>query len=210
MAVETRNDEREIAEMVRDGNDERAVRIIFALLDLNQRDVEQRVKLLVDLGQRYVLLALAREDGRDLGQGETVNALIDERLAHSLSFQPRSSHHRTPDALTMTWCHEAIACLSTAIQQAATPPYTAVVTRAAASARIGAYQEALTDLQLAATLATTPLQQAEVYYWRGGILSEQQFAERALQEFSQAHRLCPDMQKYTNAEQEASARLRVR
>lgn len=209
MAIHTRNDESEIAEMVQDGNDEKVVRIIFALLDLKQRDTQQRVKLLTDLGQRYLLLALAREDGRDLSQSETVDTLLDERLARSLSFQAQSARYQPPDEKTATWCHEAIVCLTSAIQQSTAPHYVAVLTRAAASARIGKYQEALTDLEQALTIAATPVQRAEVYYRRGGVLSDQQRGEQALHAFSEAHRICPSVQKYAKAEREAVTRVQV-
>lgn len=82
----TNRSEQIISELVQENNDEQVVRLIFALLDLDQGKVQERVDLLTQLGERYVLLAMNR------------------------------SLHQDPDELVRSWYEEAIASYSYAIK----------------------------------------------------------------------------------------------
>ncbi len=83
----TSKSEEMIAQLIQEGNDEQLVRLIFALIDLDQGKIQERADLLTQLGERYVVLAASQ----------------------SLKSDQASE-------LTKSWCKEAIDSCSSAIK----------------------------------------------------------------------------------------------
>jgi hypothetical protein len=106
-------DENHIQALVTQGNDEQVVRLIYALLALAQEQVEARIDLLVQLGKRYLALALSREEGRFGVDSEEALRNFRQGSLILASATPR-------DPLALSWFKEAIDYFSAAINQA--PP----------------------------------------------------------------------------------------
>jgi len=103
--------EQVIQELIAEGNDERLVRLIDALLDLDADQIEARVCLQLHIGERYLILAIARE-----------NALVGKNLAEALVRMEKGMltfpKEVARDALALSWYVCAIDALTTAISQA--------------------------------------------------------------------------------------------
>lgn len=104
-------DEHYIQALVTQGNDEQVVRLVYALLALAQEQVESRVDLLVQLGKRYLDLAISREGGR-------FGADSEEALRKFHQGSLMLAFGAPCDPLALNWFKEAINCFSAAINQA--------------------------------------------------------------------------------------------
>jgi hypothetical protein len=114
-------DEQHIQALVAQGTDEQVVRLIYALLALGQEQVEPRVDLLVQLGKRYLALALSREKGRFGANSEEALQRFRQGSLALASSTPR-------DCLALSWYREALDCLSAALNQAPTTSDTSLAT----------------------------------------------------------------------------------
>ncbi len=104
-------DEQHIQALLSEGNDEQIVRLVCALLDLKHNQVMQRVEILLQLGERCLVLALSREVGL-VGQDiEEASTRLDAGL---LVFPPQTVR----DPLAIDGYHEAIGYIEAAIKQA--------------------------------------------------------------------------------------------
>ena len=107
----TTSDEQHIQALLSEGNDEQIVRLVCALLDLKYDQVMQRVEILLQLGERCLVLAISREVGL-VGQDiEEASTRLDAGL---LVFPPQTE--RNSEA--QDWYHEAIQYIEAAILQA--------------------------------------------------------------------------------------------
>jgi hypothetical protein len=109
----TPSHEQLLRELVAQGNDEQVVRLVDALLTLGQGQIELRVELLVQLGRRYLTLALAHETGK----AETDCEQTLQNLCRGAPMQLPAALHND---LARLWCREAHQCLTAALDQA--PP----------------------------------------------------------------------------------------
>ena len=191
-------DERDIEELIAQGNDPVATRLVYELLDLDQAQVQERVQHLFRLQEDQALVPL-----------------LERRCHQALSFLPvLSSLPLTPEEeeRAATWYQEAesvysrVIGLITASQQDASPQrfspqdsYAAYSSRAVAHAVRGALDLAQVDLTQALSFADSAHQQAEISYLRGLLLAQQGVFDSALVDFAYALDLVPTSQKYRDA-----------
>jgi tetratricopeptide (TPR) repeat protein len=194
-------DEQDITALIQEENDEQAVRLIYALLDLDQHQIQQRVPLLLALGNRYLALAMVQEDGPS--QDETVEALLSRRSQTALFFPPRAQAHDPDGRRVQNWCQEAASTFSAVIQQAVSPQdtRTAYRNRGLAHALLGRNTLALSDLSLALICSSSAGEQAEILYQRGIVLAQQGNLETAHADFFRAFELDPHHRTYQDAKE---------
>ena len=100
--------EKDIQFLVTDGNDEQIVRLIYALLALDQKQVLQRVELLQQLGERYLTLGITLERiaGQDIEKA--ITCLDTGSLVIPTQRDPRA----------LAWYNEAVRNIDAGIGQA--------------------------------------------------------------------------------------------
>lgn len=201
-------DERDIEELIAEGNDPVATRLVYELLDLDQAQVQGRVQHLFKLGDRYMALGLIQEDGQQ--EEQALAPLLERRCRLALSFLTSSPER---DEWAAAWYQEAESlysaaiCLITSSQQDASPrpfsskdSYVAYSSRAVARAvRGGLLELAQADLTQALSFAHSADQQAEISYLRGLLLAQQGSFDSALVDFAYALDLIPGSQKYRDS-----------
>jgi tetratricopeptide (TPR) repeat protein len=191
-------DEKYIQELIDEGHDPLAVRLVYELLNLSgQANTELRVQRLLELGDRYIALALLEEDGNQ--EDQQLGNLLERRTDYHLSFLPITlANARNGKALA--WYQEAASTFSAAIRQASQSRdiCTGYSHRAVARAAQGQQEDALEDLNqaLAMCSAITVLEQAELYYQRGLIKVALGDLPSACIDFASALDLAPDHKKY--------------
>jgi tetratricopeptide (TPR) repeat protein len=156
----------EITELMQEGNDERVVRLVYELLDLDPQQTQERVERLLALGKSYLCLSLCRLRGE---KAELVEAWLE---AGEGSEQGRHGIKRgeAQDELSITWCREAVDVLTAAAEQAVRPAdhAHALVYRALATYLLGESDEALSDLDQAQRLSPEGMQ-AFIAAWQQAI-----------------------------------------
>ncbi|GCE32030.1 hypothetical protein KDA_75140 [Dictyobacter alpinus] len=208
-------DEQDVKELIAQRNDPVTTRLVYELLDLDQSQVQQRIQHLSMLGDRYMVLALLREDGQQ--DEQTVVSLLERRYRRALSFLAPSSKR---DERARAWYQEAENVYSAAVRQSALSEqedspsrkdtYAAYSHLAVARAVRGKLDLALVDLTQALNYADSAHQQAEVSYLRGLLSAQQEAFDLALVDFAYALDLVPDSQMYREALDHTGARLRAR
>ena len=121
----TNRSEQIISELVQEHNDEQVVRVIFALLDLDQGKVQERVDLLTQLLQ-YPLTDRRNEENptrlpASPNTGHSNRTIPNRSSGFALGeryvlLAVNRSLHQDPDELVRSWYEEAIACYSYAIR----------------------------------------------------------------------------------------------
>lgn len=164
----TTSREQIIQELIAEGNDEQVVRLLDALLDLEPEQIEDRIGLQMQLGRRYMILAMSQEDGVI---DEDLETLLARRLEQGIFLQSSSDR--------LDWYKEADKLFSAVLERALLPQAKAVATthRSFIHALYGEHDLALADLDLA--LSFTPLS-PDLSYWRGMIFALQGAQEGAL------------------------------
>lgn len=102
---------KQLEQLIQEGNDEQIVRLIDALLDPDSDQIEERARLLMALGRRYLVLAISREEaivGHDLA----------EALVHMEKGTLTFSEDVVRDSLALSWYECAIDTLTAAINLA--------------------------------------------------------------------------------------------
>jgi tetratricopeptide (TPR) repeat protein len=183
--------EQVIMELVAEGNDEQAVRLIDAIWNLEPEQINERLDLQMRLGRRYLALALSQTGGTP---DEDVEVLLERRFEQDPPVLSGTESHR----IVLEWYAEAERLFAAVLEQASVPQ-----TRAAAFAHrgyvhalCGMYDLALADLDQA--LSLLPLA-PDLCYWRGQILAQLGAHEEARGALSAACERDPKNERYRRA-----------
>lgn len=159
-----------IQELMAQGNDEQTIRLVNFLLSTVPAQSEERVYKLLQLGQRYMVLAFLKEDGII---APTVEAHLVRR------FEQRKNHRHTSeepqDRIASQWYAKAGRLFSHALEQAQSSQTkgNAAMYRGFVYAAFGAYALALADIDLALSFVPSS---PEFTSWRE-LISTQQIAQ---------------------------------
>ncbi|MBA2680398.1 MAG: hypothetical protein H0U76_18615 [Ktedonobacteraceae bacterium] len=196
-------DETFVQELVAQGNDAVATRLVFELLNLGYAPSVARMQRLLDMGARSMALALQQEDG--IQEDQQLPSLLERRTNQHLSMLPivRSSAGRNERALT--WYRDAVTMFSAAIRQATQSQdrCTAYIYRALATAALDCGNEVLADFSAALPVASSSEQLAGVYYWHGIVCMQFGNLSSALVDFTYALGLAPQNEQYRSAQERA-------
>ncbi len=183
-----------ILEHIAEGNDEQAVRQVDAFLALVPTRIEERPCLLMQLGRRYIVLALFKEHGMADDEVETLLARHFEQRRISPSM---SDEHR--DEVAFKWYAKAGRLFSAVIEHTPSSPQlkgSAAMHRSLVYAMCAAYDLAQADLDLARSFL--PLSPA-LSYWRGMIFALQGNQEAARTALKSACVHDPENMQYRRA-----------
>lgn len=183
--------EQVIKELIAEGNDEQAVRMIDALWDLEPEQVKDRLDLQMRLGRRYLVLALSQAGGTP---DEDVEVLLERQFEQGIPIQSGAESNR----IVPEWYEEAEKLFSAVLERASLPQI-----KAAAFAHRG-FIHALhrrNDLALAEldqALSLLPLS-PDLSYWRGMILAKLGALEEARVVLNAAYEHDPENERYRRA-----------
>lgn len=186
--------EQVIQELIAEGNDEQAVRMIDALWDLEPEQIGERIDLQMRLGRRYMVLALSQEGGGTTD--EDVEALLERRFEQGIPLQSASDGQS--NRMVLEWYTEADKLFSAALECALLPQAkgAAVTHRSFVHALCGAYDLALADLDQAQSfLPLSP----DLSYWRGMIFAKLGAQEAARAALDVACKHDPENERYRRA-----------
>ena len=192
----------DIDELVANGSDPDITRSVFELLNLSPQQVQERVQMLLHLGDRYMVLALLREDGPI--EDQTGEALIERRLQRFL-FQNASL--LDIDEYALDWYEEAMSNYQSIFKQLESRAALSLVSYrayhhlAVITLLLGRSDHSLEYLANAQSSTLEGEHHAELAYLRGIVYVQKREKERALQAFTSALNRAPNVQKYRLAQE---------
>jgi tetratricopeptide (TPR) repeat protein len=160
------NKDRDIQQLIAQGEDEQIVRLIFLLLEIPQNAERERFDATMQLGIRYAVLAeesLTRYDL--LAQGELAR-VVDRLIEAPEGAQGNLASLPLADQRAVNWYVEAIHYLSHAMRLFPQSPV-AYMRRGLVYSAVHKFEAALSDFTIALTYATSQEEQASIYYLRG-------------------------------------------
>lgn len=185
--------EQVIQELIAEGNDEQATRLIYALLDLRVEQTEERVRLLMQLGRRYMGLALSKEG--DI-VGEDIEAYLEHYFGREKAVQSPPDDRQ--DYAVLHWYAEAGNWFSAALEQALSPQ-----AKSEAALHLGfvrtlckVYDLALAYIELALSFE---LECPKLFYWQGILYAQQGAQDAALASLNVARLHGLDSKRYCRA-----------
>jgi hypothetical protein len=145
-----------IQALIEEGNDEQVVRTVGALLELEPRQVEERVNLHMQLGRRLLVLTVAKDESHEDVEAHVVRWIEQGRTL--------------PDEQEDSLISEADKLFSAAFDQTSFPQSKSVAAlhRSFVHAIRGAYDHALGMLELAHSCMPSP----SLACWRRLILAQ--------------------------------------